>query len=86
MFTRAGMLSPEGRCRTLDAAADGCVRAEAVGLMVLEFRGVLGGSDGQQHVAAFVAGSALATRMAAAVSLDCSRWAGPTGCDQDSSC
>jgi len=36
MFTRAGMLSPEGRCKTLDAAADGYVRAEAVGVMVLE--------------------------------------------------
>jgi acyl transferase domain-containing protein len=29
------MLSPEGRCKTLDAAADGYVRAEAAGVMML---------------------------------------------------
>ncbi len=43
MFMRAGMLSPEGRCKTLDAAADGYVRAEAVGLLLLE---LLGGGSG----------------------------------------
>jgi len=26
MFQRAGMMSPEGRCKTLDGAADGYVR------------------------------------------------------------
>jgi acyl transferase domain-containing protein len=30
------MLSPEGRCKTLGAAADGYVRAEAVGMMLLQ--------------------------------------------------
>jgi len=30
MFQRAGMMSPEGRCKTLDASADGYVRAESV--------------------------------------------------------
>ena len=29
------MLSPEGRCKTLDASADGYVRAEACGTFVL---------------------------------------------------
>ncbi|KAI8473973.1 MAG: thiolase-like protein, partial [Monoraphidium minutum] len=36
MFTRAGMLARDGRCKTLDATADGYVRAEAVGVMVVE--------------------------------------------------
>ena len=27
----AGMLAPDGRCKTLDSAAEGYVRAEAVG-------------------------------------------------------
>ena len=30
------MLSPEGRCKTLDASADGYVRAEACGALMLE--------------------------------------------------
>lgn len=30
MFQRAGMMTPDGRCKTLDAAADGYVRAESI--------------------------------------------------------
>jgi acyl transferase domain-containing protein len=35
-FQRAGMLSPDGRCKTLDEAADGYVRAEACGALMLQ--------------------------------------------------
>jgi len=35
MFLRAGMLAPDGRCKTLDAAADGYVRAESCDTLLL---------------------------------------------------
>jgi acyl transferase domain-containing protein len=41
----AGMLSPEGRCKTLDAAADGYVRAEAAGCIVIVPERAVQGSD-----------------------------------------
>ena len=36
MFHKAGMLAADGRCKTLDAAADGYVRGEAIGSLLLQ--------------------------------------------------
>ena len=36
MMSRAGILSPSGRCMTFDAAADGFVRSEGAGVIVLK--------------------------------------------------
>ena len=36
MFQKAGMLSPDGRCKTLDASADGYVRGEFCGSLCLQ--------------------------------------------------
>jgi acyl transferase domain-containing protein/acyl-CoA synthetase (AMP-forming)/AMP-acid ligase II/acyl carrier protein len=35
-FARAGMLAPDGRCKTFDAAANGYVRGEGCGVVVLK--------------------------------------------------
>lgn len=45
MFQRAGMMTPDGRCKTLDASADGYVRAESVATALLSRVG--GASDEQ---------------------------------------
>src|SRR6185369_589872 len=35
-FSRARMLAPDGRCKTFDASADGYVRSEGCGIVVLK--------------------------------------------------
>ncbi|MBA2664132.1 MAG: AMP-binding protein [Bradymonadaceae bacterium] len=35
-FSQAGMMAPDGRCKTFDAAADGYVRGEGCGVVVLK--------------------------------------------------
>jgi 3-oxoacyl-[acyl-carrier-protein] synthase II len=56
MLSKAGLLSPEGRCKTLDARADGFVRGEGAGIVVLKPRSQLAASD---HVYAFIRGAAM---------------------------
>jgi acyl transferase domain-containing protein len=56
-FQKAGMLSPDGRCKTLDASADGFARAEAAGVLLLQ---MLSGSDGSSRgLLGVVCGSAV---------------------------
>jgi NADPH:quinone reductase-like Zn-dependent oxidoreductase/3-oxoacyl-(acyl-carrier-protein) synthase len=58
MFKRAGMLAEDGRCKTLDAAADGYVRAEAVGAMLLQ-QLQQGAPEGDLALVAVLAGAAV---------------------------
>ena len=57
-FTKAGVLSPDGRCKTFDAAANGYVRGEGGGLVILKpLSAALAEGD---PVLAVIAGSAIA--------------------------
>lgn len=59
-FRKSGMLAADGRCKTLDAAADGYVRAEAAGAMMLEMMAeAQARRQGQHALVAVVAGSAV---------------------------
>jgi NADPH:quinone reductase-like Zn-dependent oxidoreductase/acyl carrier protein len=59
MFNRAGMLTADGRCKTLDAAADGYVRGEAVVAMVLQRAGSVGAGASAATAAVAIVGSAV---------------------------
>jgi len=57
MFARSGMLSVEGRCKTLDGAADGYVRSEVCGVALL--RGVSSDAPTCSTALGLVRGSAI---------------------------
>ena len=60
---RANMLAEDGRCKTLDTSADGYVRAEGLGAVVLRRMGAVGHS-------AIVSTSVLAVLTGTAVNQD----------------
>ncbi len=56
-FSQAGMLSPQGRCRTFDARANGYVRSEGCGVLVLKrLRDAVAAGD---NIMAVIRGSAV---------------------------
>jgi acyl transferase domain-containing protein len=56
-FTRGGLISPDGRCKAFDASADGLVRSEGCGIVVLKrLSDALASGD---RVLALIVGSAL---------------------------
>ena len=61
------MLSPEGRCKTLDASADGYVRAETVGALMLQ---ALRQAEAERGRSGRAASAALAVLAGSAVNQD----------------
>ena len=62
MFQKAGMLAADGRCKTADAAADGYVRGEGCGVMLLQDHEALtaiGDLEAKHDVLAVFRGSAV---------------------------
>eukprot|EP00775_Hariotina_reticulata_P007135 gene7135-7350_t len=59
MFQKAGMLAPDGRCKTLDAAADGYVRAEAAGVLLMQAFAADRAGSALEHCLCLLAGSAV---------------------------
>lgn len=53
VFHSSGMLAADGRCKTLDVNADGYVRAEARGVLLLEMK------DGEKSASVVIAGTAV---------------------------
>jgi acyl transferase domain-containing protein len=56
MFKRAGMLAPDGRCKSLDSSADGYVRGEACASAMLH---LLSDASDQGSALACILGSAV---------------------------
>lgn len=59
MFQRAGMMSAEGRCKTLDSAADGYVRAEAAVTSLLSCLDDEQDGQGTTEIVAMLRGTAV---------------------------
>jgi NADPH:quinone reductase-like Zn-dependent oxidoreductase len=59
MFNRAGMLTADGRCKTLDAAADGYVRGEAIVSLVLQRLSTAAAAGSSSAALCFLAGTAV---------------------------